>query len=97
MGSCLLPRGTLVGRTNKPLTILVTDDTLYNHPTIQDLMAKGHTVIPLYLNYERDSDMVMGSKCHLMDLDHLPYLPIAMKEARKRKYGTKEATKEDIP
>jgi len=86
-----------MGRTNRPLTILVTDDTLYNHPTIQDLMVKGHEVIPLYLNYERNPDMVMGANCWFMDVDHLLYLPITMKEARKRKYGTKEATKEDIP
>jgi len=82
-----------MGRTNRPLVIAV-DDTLYNHPAIQELMDKGHVIYGLSEEWEREPDLVMGSHCWFMDVDHLPYLPIAMKEARKRKYGKKEDTED---
>ena len=75
-----------MGKTNRPLVIAV-DDTLYDHPTIRELEEKGHVIYRLSEDWERQPDMVMGGVCWFMDVDHLPYLPIAMKEARKRKYG----------
>jgi hypothetical protein len=70
-----------MGRSPKPLTILIYG-SVYDWEEIRALEAQGHTV--KWDNSEYD--VILGSSCWLMDEQHRKYLPLAISEARRRRY-----------
>ena len=92
-----------MGRTSKPVRILVLDEDLYNSPEVQALIEKGH---PIDLPWTcsdcdcgagdlRGYDLILGRKAWYCDTKHLKYLEkIAIPEARTRiDYREKEKVK----
>lgn len=90
-----------MGRTSKPLTILVADELVNSEP-VQELIAKGHDITTfshLCGQWDSDSidpldpntcDLIIGPQCQLMTVEHLPYLDEAVKRVRKAKYPGKK-------
>ena len=80
------------GKTNAPLIMLVTPEML-QMAQIQALAAAGHTISEL----PREAvnvDLILGANCHIMTDDMLTkpgIMVAAMKAARKRKKGKKNA------
>ena len=73
-----------MGKTSKPLTIEVSKE-MADWPEIKALEAQGH-VIWVRAWEATTPDVVMGSNCWLMDEQHRKYLPLALAEARRRRY-----------
>lgn len=76
-----------MGKTSKPVTILVLDADLYNSAEVQALVEKGHDVsVGAELKGFLDSwGLIIGRRCWYMDTKHLKYLDkIAIPAARKR-------------
>jgi len=93
-----------VGRTSKPVRILVLDEDLYGSEEVQALLSKGHPVevagaggctcagcFGALANY----DLILGRRAWYCDTKHLKYLEkIAIPSARTRiDYREKEKTK----
>lgn len=84
-----------MGKTAKPLSILVMDETLYQSPEVQALRAKGHQVhfvteAMTIFQY----DVVIGPQCWrvehgLGDLGAI--LEMVLKGVRAKRYATKKA------
>ena len=47
-----------MGKSPKPLRIVVTEPSLMEHPDVQALLAKGHTAEPMV----QECDVVLGEK-----------------------------------
>ena len=83
-----------MGKTPKPLRILVTDPTMADWVEIRALQEQGHDVERLDLIGWNDArvvphDIVIGPQCWRMDDSLRPFLDIAIKEARARAYPGK--------
>ena len=73
-----------MGKTSKPITILVLDSDLYQSPEVQELIAKGHEVI---YDTAPKFDLILGRKAWYLDKQHLKYLEkVAIPAARERVY-----------
>ena len=92
-----------MGKTSKPVSILVLDKDLYESPEVQELIAKGH---PVVLSGEfhccddsrqpTDYDLILGRKAWYMDTKHLKYIEkIAIPAARKRQENRSKETKSE--
>lgn len=74
-----------MGRTSKPLTLLVSDELADSEP-VQKMVEQGHTIDRMdraVWTY----DLILGPNCQFMTLAHLRYLPDALKRARALRYG----------
>lgn len=73
-----------MGRSQKPLRIFV-DSSMLDWPEVQQLIIQGHDI-----NHNdmvgAGFDIILGPTCWLMDDAHRKYLPLALAEARKRRY-----------
>ena len=77
-----------MGRSSKPLTIEV-DATMAERTEIKALEAQGHTIWVRAWEAQRP-DVVLGDHCWRMDEQHRKYLDLAISEARRRRYPTKD-------
>lgn len=76
-----------MGKTPKPLAILVRPD-IAEWPEIEALRAQGHRVHVMGLGGdERDYDLILAPNAWRMTKDLRPYLDLAIKAARKQRYG----------
>lgn len=81
-----------MGKTAKPVTILVMDEELYQHPAVQALKTKGHEVHERYAMTTATYDVIIGPQCWriepgLGDLEVL--LEMVLKGVRAKKRGVK--------
>ena len=86
--------GLAIGKTPKPLRILVTDPTIMRWKEIDALQQQEHYVAGLdseSLGSTIGWDLVIGPNCWRMDEHLRPFLDLAIKEARARVYA-KHAT-----
>lgn len=80
-----------MGRSPKPLTILVTDPDMLTWPEVEELKAKGH-VITGWLDVVQASvkpdevDIVIGPNSWRMTPALRRYFPQAIAAARKARY-----------
>lgn len=79
-----------MGRTQKPLTIGVTDPDLLQRPELQALAEKGHHLALVRTETGDTPDLILGPRAWYMDEGHLKYLDVALKAARKVKYTKSE-------
>ena len=82
-----------MGKTPKPLAILVLDEELYQTSTMQALKEQGHEVHERYEMTTGTYDAIIGPKCWridpaLGDLD--AQLAVLLKAVRGVKYVKKE-------
>ena len=87
-----------MGKTNQPLTIVVTDD-LWDTPEIRALAEAGHRLFRVWDAppiLQQPIDLILGDSCWFMNPALLKYLGIALKQARARKRDAK-AAQEDTP
>ena len=76
-----------MGKTQKPLSILVTVRSMLDWPEIEELRLKGHTVGYLGNVFtEENWDLILGPNCWMMDEQHRLYLKVAVEAARKKRY-----------
>ena len=73
-----------MGKTSKPLHIIVTDKAMEVWPEVLKLGQQGHHVH--YFEGER-LDLIIGPNAWQMDEELRKYLPLAVKAARARKAG----------
>ena len=77
-----------MGKTPKPLRILAVNLPRWDELTA--LNAQGHEVYWAdengYMSNIGAFDLVIGPTCWLMDEAHRKYLPLALAEARRRRY-----------
>lgn len=73
-----------MGRTPRPLRIVVTAHELTLWPELRELEAQGHDFMTVLI--DDTADLVIGPKCWLMDEQHRRYLPDAIKAARAKRY-----------
>jgi hypothetical protein len=85
-----------LGKTSKPVRILVLDRDLYESAEVQDLIAKGHPVSHKYDAVNPDDyDLILGRRAWYCDTKHLKYLEkIAIPAVRKRADYQKEKLKD---
>ena len=74
-----------MGKTSKPLWILV-DPSLLEWEEVQALKQQGHTIYIPPTDHTAP-DIILGPICWRMDETLRTYLPLAIKEARQRRYG----------
>lgn len=83
-----------MAKTNRPLTILVHKD-LWNHPEVQDLRKKG-SYIHRYAREGFVYDLVLGPSCwRIVPGMEDQQIPLAIKAARKVRYGKKAEENEE--
>ena len=77
-----------MGKTPKPLTILVHPG-LMEWAEIEALQEQGHRITGMDgdVGDNRDYDMILAPNAWRMTEDLRPYLDLAVKAARKAKYG----------
>jgi hypothetical protein len=73
-----------MGKTNQPLTIVVWSGWV-DRPEIQDLAAKGHSIIP----DDTTPDLLIHPTAHRWDDAYWKMLPQALTQARRRKKAAK--------
>ena len=83
-----------MGKSPKPLRILVTDSTMLGWDELVRLQQQGHTVVGLdwlrgLEDFDPQFDIVIGPHCWRMDDNLRPFLDLAIKEARARAYPSK--------
>ena len=79
-----------MGKSPKPLKILVTDPYMGEWKEIDALAQQGHTIDAYPGDTNLDQyDLVLGPRCWRMDDDLRPFLDLAIKEARARAYPSK--------
>ena len=84
--SCVWKVFQLMGKTPKPLKILVTDLDMIDWDEIQKLKDQNH-IVHTSEEYElSEYDLVIGPNCWRMDDALYPFLDLAIKEARARAY-----------
>lgn len=79
-----------MGKSQKPLDIYVCGGPkgLEHWIEFQKLVEQGHNVI---INDDvAEYDLILGPTCWLMDEKHRKYLPLALAEARKKRYPKEE-------
>lgn len=76
-----------MGKTPKPLFIVITDPNVYRWAEIEALMLQGHEIRPVtdFVDCTK-ADLILGPTCWLMDEQHRNYLDLAITEARRRRY-----------
>jgi hypothetical protein len=83
----------IVGKTSRPLTILLTETELLNWPGFQKLASQGHTILTLdELLKDRlmtSPNLVMGAKAHYLAPGMEKLVDIALKGARSLRYPPK--------
>jgi hypothetical protein len=85
-----------VGKSPKPLSIMVTDEAMLAWPEVVALKEQGHLVAAFKdtmlsnVRSVEDWDIIMGPNAWLMDDMHREYLPLAIKAARAVRYPKKE-------
>lgn len=93
-----------MGRTPKPLVILVTDASMMEWQGIVALKEQQHNIFPLGpwadLPVEErlrlgGPDLIMGPEAWYMDKQHAPYFDAAIKAARARRYPPKPGKKKE--
>ena len=73
-----------MGKTPKPLNILVVN--LPHWEELDALAEQGHNI-----SYAQAAwDIILGPTCWRMDEQHRKYLDLAISEARRRRYPTKD-------
>lgn len=77
-----------MGKTSKPLKIGVGKE-VWKWKEIQEMIKQGHDIKLLDLDR---FDLVMSSNSRNMNERLKKYLPISVKDARKRRYGSKDKT-----
>ena len=81
-----------MGKTPKPLNILVIGDILERWDEFKELASQGHQVAywsgynMLTTYFEFGPDLILGERCWFMDEQHRKYLDLAITEARRRRY-----------
>ena len=75
-----------MGKSQKPLRIAV-DPEIADWEEFKELHAQGHELSNHAMDEE---DVILSPRAWLMDESHRKYLPLALAEARKRRYPTKE-------
>ena len=84
-----------MGKTSKPVRILVLDADLYESAEVQDLIAKGHPVAVGDYSGPLDFDLILGRRAWYCDTKHLKYLEkVAIPAVRKRADYQKEKVKD---
>lgn len=82
-----------MGKTPKPLTILVTPP-LDQWEEVAALQAQGHSIHvwgDQTTGFEyADHDLILGPTCWRMDAQHRKYLDLAITEARRARYPTEK-------
>ncbi len=76
-------------KTTKPLVILVMDPDMLEWKSVQELAAKGHTLLTYQNAYQ--IDLVIGRACAYMDDPLARYLPLTIRRAMERRYKGKVA------
>ena len=71
-----------MGKTPKPLRILVVDPCI-GWEEWNALRMQGHDI---QFSGHGDYDLIIGGCAWLMDEQHRKYLPLAIAEARRRRY-----------
>jgi hypothetical protein len=79
-----------MGRTNQPLTIAVWGPWI-SRPEIQDLIAKGHTIIEATESLANldTVDLIVHPRAHRWEEVYWKMLPQALTQARRRKKASK--------
>jgi hypothetical protein len=79
-----------MGRTSQPLTIAVWGPWI-PRPEIQDLIAKGHTIIEAteYLANLDTVDCILHPRAHRWEDAYWKMLPVVLTQARRRKKAAK--------
>ncbi len=77
-----------MGRTPKPLRILVTTEEVYKSSQVQALVAKGHTVT----FHPSEWDLILGVEAWQIDTALVKYVDLAVKAAWDRVYKKKGVT-----
>ena len=72
-----------MGKSSKPLNIAIPS-SMETWDEIAQLKAQGHLI--RVVSDDCDCDIVLGPTCWLMDDAHRKYLPLAIAEARRRRY-----------
>lgn len=79
-----------MGRTSKPLTILLTEDEMTAWPRFQELASQGHVVMTLSdILQDRlmtTPDLVMGARAHYLAPGMEKLVDVALKGARSLRY-----------
>jgi hypothetical protein len=76
-----------MGKTSKPLTLLVADELAESEP-IKKLAAQGHIIHPM-TDIAQLYDLILAPNAQLMTEAHLRYLPEAIRRARVKRYAGK--------
>lgn len=77
-----------MGKSQKPLRIILTDRDLYERADVQALVEQGHDIVL----HDEPAQLYMGRGCWYMDHPHMDkHLDTALKEARKRVYAKESA------
>lgn len=80
-----------MGKTNRPMKIVVHPDFL-EHSAIRDLINKGNEIIPFPSDLV-DADIIIGPNAWRVTSELEFLIPMAIKAARKVKYGNKRSEK----
>ena len=80
-----------MGRTSKPLVILLTDPAMLQWTKFQELAAQGHQISSPSIVQE--ANIVMGPTAHYLIPEMEKYADGALKAARERKYPPKQKEK----
>lgn len=75
-----------MGRTAKPLTILLTDPVMLEWPEFTAMAAQGHRIVDMTDEWCPDADLVMGTKAHYLQSGMAKMIPMAIKSARALKF-----------
>jgi hypothetical protein len=85
-----------MGRSSKPLLIVITDKTLRDWPEMIAYHDQGHRVIWAgdfaWDTGEEKPDLVLGPSASRMSEAERKWLPNAIMEGRRRRYPTKPGT-----
>ena len=82
-----------MGKTPKPLRIVVTDPAMMEWDEIKVLQGQGHTIqYMIQLASDPDIGLVLGPNVWRMNNELRPFLDLAIEEARARAYPAKHDT-----
>ena len=83
-----------MGKSSKPLTIVVTDPTMMSWPEIEQRVAQGFTIVTMETYIKSwgmpegplKVDVFMGPDCWRMEARTQKYFETAVTESRKLRY-----------
>ena len=86
-----------MGRTPKPRTLLVTDESLRQTAAVQALAAKGHHILSwAQVGNMIQPDLILGPNCRMVTPETVKYVGLALKELGKaRKVLEGQTVKEE--